>query len=83
MKKTMTLSDSQLSELMGYLPGVTSQAYYFTKSTTGTTRFPSVFKMVKEDLKNNGIDFTVLDEGSKYEIMEIVKDAYYGIRDGE
>ena len=44
-------------------------------------RFPTVFKMVKAELKYDGIDFNKLDESDKYEIKEMARDTFDGIKE--
>ena len=75
--------DDMWEKLMAYLPGLTGDIYYNIRKSGKNPRYPTVFKLVKEDLLRKGIDYKKLDEDAKYDIEDMVRDTFYGIKEGE
>lgn len=79
------VDDKKLGMILASLPNITSEVYYQLKqSNNKVPRFDSVFKIIKEKyLPGIRVKFSMLDDSQKYEIEEMVRDVYFGIREGE
>lgn len=75
---------NDIGVILGEIPCIVSDAFYNLIGQTGKCpRFSSVFKIVKETLKAEGIDYKKLSESDKYEIEVMAKDAFEGIKEVE
>ena len=82
MGRGCDMGSSNFGQLLGDIPSMVSCRVYGYKNSNGKyPRFPTVFKMIKEDLKNEGYPFNTFTDFQKYEIEEIVRDAFYGMKD--
>ena len=76
------MKKAELGQVLANIPGFVSDITFNMMGETGKNpRFSSVLKRVKEELKYDGIDWKKLSESDKYEIEEIARDAFEGIRD--
>lgn len=78
------MKKNDIGMLLGEIPCLVSDAFYNLMSQTGRCpRFSSVFKIVKENLKMQGIDYKILNERDKFEIETMARDAFDGIKEAE
>jgi hypothetical protein len=76
------MKKGELGQVLANIPTMVSDIAFGLMGETGKNpRFPSVFKRVKEELKYDGIDWKKLNESEKYEIEEMARDVFEGIRD--
>lgn len=77
------MKKSELGQILATIPGIVSDVTFNLMGQMGDKmpRFPTVFKMVKAELKYDGIDFNKLDESDKYEIKEMARDTFDGIKE--
>ena len=82
MAKGSEMGSSNFGQLLGDIPSMVScNVYSYFNKNGKYPRLPTVFKMIKEDLKNEGYPFNTFTDVQKYEIEEIVRDAFYGMKD--
>lgn len=73
----------ELSKVLANIPGMVSDVTFNLMGQMGDKmpRFPSVFKLVKEELKYDGIDWKKLSDSEKYDIEEMARDTFDGIKE--
>lgn len=72
----------ELGQVLANIPGMVSDITFNMMGEIGKVpRFPSVLKRVKEELKYDGIDWKKLSESDKYEIEEMARDTFDGIKE--
>lgn len=72
----------ELGQILAEIPGIVSSVTFDLMGSKGTVpRFPSVFKIVKEELKYAGINFKELNESEKQEIESMARDTFDGIKE--
>ena len=79
------VDEEKLARILSSIPEITSTIYYnYCEKHGKKPRFDSLFKIIKEDyLSRISVDFSLLDEGQRYEIEEMARDAFEGIKEGE
>lgn len=83
MARGCDMGSSNFGQLLGDIPSMVSSRIYSNMTNGKFPRFPSVFKMIKEDLKAEGYPFETFTDVQKYEIEEMVRDTFYGIKMSE
>ena len=83
MARGCNMGSSNFGQLLGDIPSMVSNRIYSNMINGKFPRFLSVFKMIKEDLKNEGYPFDTFTDVQKYEIEEMVRDTFYGIKSAE
>ena len=72
----------ELGQVLANIPGMVSDITFNMMGEIGKVpRFPSVLKRVIEELKYDGIDWKKLSESDKYEIEEMARDTFDGIKE--
>ena len=75
------MKKAELGQVLANIPGMVSDITFGLMGETGKNpRFPSVLKRVKDELKYDGIDWKKLSESDKYEIEEMARDVFDGIK---
>ena len=76
------MKKGDLGQVLANIPGFVSDITFNMMGETGKVpRFPSVFKRVKEELKYDGIDWKKLSDSDTYDIEEMARDVFDGIKD--
>lgn len=76
------MKKGELGQVLANIPGWVSDITFNYMGEKGKVpRFPSVLKGVKAELKYDGIDWNKLSESDKYEIEEMARDVFEGIKD--
>ena len=76
------MKKAELGQVLANIPGLVSDIAFGLMGETGKNpRFPSVLKRVKDGLKYDGIDWKKLSDSERYEIEEMVRDVFDGIKD--
>lgn len=64
------------------IPGLVSDIVYtYMGKNKKFPRYDSVLKLVKEDMKHYGLNWNRLNENERYEIDNMCRDAFYGIKE--
>ena len=73
----------ELGKVLATIPNMVSDITFnlMGQNEDKIPRFSSVFKLVKEELKYDGIDFKKLSESEKYDIEEMARDTFDGIKE--
>lgn len=75
------MKKAELGQVLANIPGMVSDITFGLMGEIGKNpRFPSVLKRVKDELKYDGIDWKKLSESDKYEIEEMARDVFDGIK---
>ena len=75
------MKKNEIGQILAVIPSMVSDITFGLMGETGKNpRFPTVFKMVKAELKYDGIAFNKLDESDKFEIKEMARDVFDGIK---
>lgn len=83
MARGCDMGTSNFGQLLGDIPSMVSSIVYGNFNNGKFPRFPTVFKLVKEELKSEGYPFETFTDVQKYEIEEMVRDTFYGIKSAE
>ena len=76
------MKNAELGHLLADIPNMVSEITFQLMGETGSIpRFPSVFKLVKEDLKSIGYDYKKLNESEKSVIEDMARDTFEGIKE--
>ena len=73
----------ELGKVLATIPNMVSDITFnlMGQNEDKIPRFSSVFKLLKEELKYDGIDFKKLSESEKYDIEEMARDTFDGIKE--
>lgn len=64
------------------IPGITSSIVFgYMGEHNQFPRYPSVLKLLKEEMKLYGLYWSKLSEKDRYEIDNICRDAFYGMKE--
>lgn len=73
---------TNVEDFLCEVPGITSSIVFgYMGEHNSFPRYPSVLKLLKEEMKLYGLNWSNTSESDRYEIEHMCKDAFYGIKE--